>query len=225
MTRWLFLSIAVTVLAFAGSGYVYLFHYDRLPDPMPTHWNVEGEPDQWTPRALGFRLNFLLVPAVMAGMVLLTPALPWLSPKSFDLDRFRTTYEYIMFLVVALFGVIHLAIAVTLLDPEQSRNRLFVGGFMLFFALIGNVMGQVRRNFYVGVRTPWTLASETVWNQTHRLSAWLFVAFGVLGFFVVMLVPGTEVMIGCFVTLLVVALIPVAYSLILYKRLEKLGKL
>jgi uncharacterized membrane protein len=92
----------------------------------------------------------------------------------------------------------------------------------LFFALLGNVLGKVQRNFYVGVRTPWTLASETVWVQTHRLAAWLFTGAGVLGLVIVLVgVP----FYFAFGLILVAALVPVVYSLVLYKRLEKKGLL
>ena len=65
---------------------------------------------------------------------------------------------------------------------RRCRPGALVGGTFLFFALLGNVLGRVRRNFYIGVRVPWTLASERVWNDTHRVAAWLFVACGLAGF-------------------------------------------
>ena len=57
-------------------------------------------------------------------------------------------------------------------------GRAMIGGMFLFFALLGNVMGKVRKNFYIGIRVPWTLASDRVWNDTHRLAAWMMVAGG-----------------------------------------------
>lgn len=107
------------------------------------------------------------------------------------------------------------------LSPVINRERWLFAGMFLFFALIGNVLGRVRRNFWMGVRTPWTLASETIWIQTHRLAAWLFTAFGAAGFLAVLLGVG---MVWCFAGLIVVSLVPVVYSLVLYKRLEKQGR-
>jgi uncharacterized membrane protein len=221
MTRWLYVSIALTLVALAGSLGVYFFAYDQLPDQVPTHWNIHGEPDAWTPKADVF-WTFLLLPLVMAGMVLLTVLLPWLSPKQFEVDRFRDVYGYIMMLIVALFGYLHL---VTLLASMQERidlNRLLVGGILLFVALLGNVLGRVQRNFWIGVRTPWTLASERVWIDTHRLAAWLFVAAGLLGFVAVLL--GAPLL-WCFVGVILAALVPAIYSLVLYKRLAREGRI
>jgi uncharacterized membrane protein len=221
MTRWLYVSIALTLVALAGSLGVYFFAYDKLPDQVPTHWNIHGEPDAWTPKEDVF-WTFLLLPLAMAGMVLLTLLLPWLSPRQFEVDRFRDVYGYIMMLIVALFGYLHL---VTLLASMQERidlNRLLVGGILLFVALLGNVLGRVQRNFWIGVRTPWTLASERVWIDTHRLAAWLFVAAGLLGFVAVLL--GAPLL-WCFVGVILAALVPAVYSLVLYKRLAREGRI
>jgi uncharacterized membrane protein len=221
MTRWLYLSIALTVAALAGALYLYFVQYDQLPERIATHWDIHFEPDHWVPKA-GVLGHFLVLPGIMAGITLLTLVLPWLSPRSFEVEPFRATYGYVMALVVALMGYLDVVFLWASLKQGAWMYQLLVGGIFLFFALLGNVLGRVRRNFWMGVRTPWTLASEAVWNQTHRVAAWLFVAGGVAGFVAVLIgVPP----LWCFVGLIVVALWPVLYSLLLYKRLEKQGRL
>lgn len=92
--------------------------------------------------------------------------------------------------------------------------------------LIGNVLGNVRRNFWVGVRTPWTIASERVWNDTHRLAARLFVVAALAGLAVILLpLPLAAVSITTFVLIMAAALVPVFYSLWDYKRLQWRGEL
>src|SRR5206468_8694160 len=127
--------------------------------------------------------------------------------------------HYIMALTVLLFAFIQVCIALSSFQTQVQFMYFMVAGFLFIFALLGNVMGQTRKNFWVGVRTPWTLASDTVWIKTHRLAGWLWVAFGLLGAAVVLLFRREEVLVAAFVTLLVVALAPVFYSLILYKQL------
>src|SRR5262245_42287959 len=171
MTRWVFVSIALTFVAVAASLYVWGFHYDALPEKVPVHWNIAGEADGWMDKqnVLGV---FLLVPAVMAGMVLLTLVLPWLSPRNFSLDRFRPTYGYIMAVMSGLLLYVHVGILLGGLQVlPVDVGTFIIGGMFLFFALLGNVLGKVQKNFFVGVRTPWTLASDAVWVQTHRLAA------------------------------------------------------
>jgi uncharacterized membrane protein len=221
MTRWFYVAVALTLVAFGVSGYVYVFEYDRLPEQVPTHWNVHGEPDAFSPKEK-ILPTFFLMPGVMVALLVLTPLLAWLSPVKFKVEAFRDTYGYVMMLVVALMGYLHVVILLASLGHQQYLNRLLFSGIFLFFALMGNVLGKVRRNFWMGVRTPWTLASDTVWIQTHRLAAWLFVVVGLLGFVAVLLgVP----LVVCFVGVIVAALVPVLYSLVLYKRLERAGRL
>jgi uncharacterized membrane protein len=221
MNRWLVVSIVLTALALGASLYVVYVRPDSLPAQVPTHWGITGQPDHYVPR--DHILPYLLaVPAVMAGMVVLTVLLPWLSPRHFDVERFRDTYHYIMALVVALLAYMHGVILVGSMGAGMNMTRLMLGGLFLFFALLGGVLGKVQRNFWMGVRTPWTLASETVWMRTHRLAGWLFVGGGLAGLVLVLL--GAPFLVSL-ILLLAVALVPVFYSLVLYKSLERQGLL
>jgi uncharacterized membrane protein len=221
MTRWLMFSIGLTLLAFAGTLYLYEFHFDQLPEQVPVHWNIEGEPNRWVERS-DLLFNFLLTPCIMVFFVILTAVLPWLSPRNFNIETFRPTYDYLMTVVVVMMGFIQCLILYASYRPGLDTARFLVAGLMLFFALIGNVLGKVRRNFYVGVKTPWTLASEVVWNRTHRVTAWLWTSYGLVAF--IALLAGLPIL-WSLPGLLIIALGPVFYSLWLYKSLEKQGKL
>jgi uncharacterized membrane protein len=222
MTRWLILSIVLTLVAVAGSFYVYYGKQDELPEQVPVHWNAHGAADKFVTRE-DLLPHLLIVPGAMAVFVLLTLVLPWLSPKQFEVDRFRKVFDYVMALVVVLMAYLHFIILWSSFHPDDTTMlKWFVGGMCLFFVLIGNVLGQTKRNFWVGVRTPWTLASDIVWDRTHRMAAWLFVVAGVVGLATVLMdVPFYYSFIG----MLVAALVPVFYSLVIYKRLEKQGRL
>lgn len=223
MTRWFYAAVLLTVAAFVGSAYVYQFDYERLPATIPYHWNWRGQPDGFMAKDRVF-LAFFLMPTCMAGAVLLILVLPWLSPKGFDVDRFPGPFQYTMFVLVALLGFMHATILLGSLRQftPAELGRWLVGGIFLFLALIGNVMGQLRRNFWMGVRTPWTLANETVWIQTHRLAAWLMVGGGLIAFLAVL--AGVD-LVWCLVIFLpLIVLVPVVYSFVAYKRLEKQGR-
>ena len=190
---------------------------------IPTHWNIRGEVDGYGSRTVGV----LLLPVTMAGMLLVFKLLPWLSPKDFKIEPFKSTYEYITTTAMGLFAYIYAVSMVATWRHVHSEKpfdmtRMLFGGMFLFLALIGNVMGKVRRNFYVGVRVPWTLASDRVWNDTHRFAAWTMVGGSLLGF--VMVVTGMS-LIAAIVVLLVSMLSPIVYSFIHYKKLEREGAL
>jgi uncharacterized membrane protein len=159
---------------------------------------------------------------MMTFIVLMFSALPWLSPKKFEVDSFRATYLYIMIVIVAMLAYCQILILITALGAVLDVSRAVEGGVCLLIALLGNVMGKVRRNFFVGIRTPWTIANEQVWNATHRFAAKTFFAGGLLGLLAVILgapfwLPLTAI--------LVATLIPVIYSLKFYKQLEHRGEL
>jgi uncharacterized membrane protein len=221
MRLWSIVSLVVALAALASSLYVVLHAPDLLPANFPVHWNFEGKVDRTAPREEAW-IYLLIMPEVMTLLTGLTLVLPWLSPRKFNPERFRATYDFIMGVIVVLMGYLHTIILLASMEWKLDIGRWIAGGMFLFFAILGNVLGKVRRNFWVGVRTPWTLASEMVWNQTHRFTAWLWAAMGVVGF--VCALAGVP-LIMCFVGVMVAALAPVLYSLILYKRLESIGRL
>jgi len=192
--------------------------YPDLPAVVPIHWDAHGQVNGWGPKwAL-----FLLGPGLMSLMVLIFSALPWLSPKKFEVDSFRATYLYMMLVTIAMLAYIQILIVSGSLGMTVDMSRAIEGGVCLLIALLGNVMGKVRRNFFVGIRTPWTIANERVWNVTHRLAAKTFFAGGLLGLIAVLLkAPFWAPM----TLILIAALSPAAYSVIFYKQLERRGEL
>jgi uncharacterized membrane protein len=210
-----YLAAAVIILATLAGIVV---GYPKLPDQIPTHWGLHGQVNGWSPKWT----LFLFGPGAMVLVVILFAALPWLSPKKFEVDSFRGTYLYIMIVLVGMLGYINIFILLWGLGLPIDANRAVAGCICLLMALLGNVMGKVRRNFFVGVRTPWTLADERVWNATHRLAAKTMFAGGLLGLVAVFLRAPFWLPLAA---ILVAALIPVIYSLVFYKQLERRGAL
>ncbi len=218
MTRlYIILSLLLTTAALVAT----LIIYPQLPERIPIHWNIQGEVD-----GHGARIWSLLTPAILIGFLLLFWAIPWLSPKPFAVDSFRSTYWFILLVLTAMFVYLHGLLMWAAWSGKVDITRAMLAGMLVMFCLLGNVLGKVRRNLYVGVRTPWTLASERVWNETHRLAGRTFVGAAILGLLAVVLpVPLPAVIITVVASMIVGSLVPVAYSLILYKRLERRGEL
>lgn len=212
------IAAVLTALVWIGTAVVY----PRLPATIPTHWNIKGEADGFSPKTYGA----FLLPIGMLVMLGVAVVLPRISPKHFEVDTFKSTYGMVMLLVVALFGYMH---AVTLwagVNGHIDVGRALFGGIFGFLAVMGNYLSKVRRNFWVGVRTPWTLASDRVWNDTHRLAAKTLVIAGIGGVIVTLLPLPIGVCVGLGTgVILLGALIPVVYSLVHYKRLEARGEL
>jgi uncharacterized membrane protein len=204
----------VGILLTATALVATVIAYPHLPNSVATHWDIHNQPNGYSPKwAL-----YLIGPGLMAGMMLLMYFLRGLSPKHFEVDSFRTTYVQIMLMLVSILAYFYAAILWAGLGHPLNVSRAIIGGVCLLFALLGNVMGKIRRNFYIGVRTPWALANERVWNATHRFAAKTFVVGGLTG--LALTVAGLDGWMA-FVALTAGALVPVVYSLVFYKQLER----
>lgn len=195
-----------------------LVAYPQLPAIVPLHWDAHGQVNGWGPK-----WSLLLWgPGMMVGLVGLFAVLPWLSPRKFDINEFRPTYLYIMIVVLAMLAYMNLLLLMSALGIIMDIGRASEGGVCLLIALLGNVLGKVRRNFYVGIRTPWTIVDERVWNKTHRLAAKTSFVAGLIGLLEVLLHAPFWLAIATVMTGL---LFPAVYSLVYYKQLERSGEL
>ena len=215
MTKNGFLTGASLIAAVASSA--ALFAWPRLPARIPFHWNMDGVADAVGPRAMIFGFSALIV--VFAALWAVLPAL---SPRRYDVERFGPTWWHGGLLVVILFGSMQMLLLWYLLGGQADPGRVLPGAVALLVVLLGNLLGKVRSNFWFGVRTPWTLASERVWYATHRLAGKTMVAGGLAA--LLMLLAGLPVGWGQ-AAILLGALAPAAWSLVYYKRLEREGRL
>ncbi len=205
------------ILFIAAACAMTVVAYPHLPSRIPTHWDIHLEPNRHGPK---WEL-FLLGPGLMAAVTLLTFLGPWLSPKRFEVDNFRSTWQRLMLLLFCMMGYIFAAMLWAELHGDFNAGRLILGGVCIIVVLMGNLMGKVRKNFYIGVRTPWTLANDRVWNATHRFAAKTWIAGGLLG--LAFMIAGLRVL--SISALLVGALVPYVYSLVIYKQLERRGEM
>jgi uncharacterized membrane protein len=189
----------------------------QLPDPVPTHWNLSGEADGWIAKPWGVWL-LPLVCAFGFGLLLF---LPVIAPRGFRLESARKSYDVIVLLVLMLIAAITVSGWQSSLGADITLERLlpyFLGGFFIFF---GNYLAKFPKNFFVGIRTPWTLASDEVWRRTHRLGGWLFTLAGVAGIAAGLLKAPLWVAVAA---VIIVAIVSALYSLLLYRRLHGFGR-
>ena len=188
--------------------------YPYLPDPCPTHWNFSGEPDAFGPP---WKLAFL-VPAIGAGLVFVLWALPLLGPFRANFERFRVTYGRVCLTTVAVLLALHAVFLGAALGQNLSIGRTLsiICGIML--AVMGNWMGKVRRNFYLGIRTPWTLANEQVWERTHRAGGRVMVAIGIVSVAFGLFAGEAVATVVFFSGVGVLVVWAMVYSLVIYRR-------
>ncbi|MBC7261959.1 MAG: SdpI family protein, partial [Chloroflexi bacterium] len=161
--------VAIILLAFAAGISVY----PRMPARMASHWNAQGEVDGYMTRFWGvFFLPFMLV-----GLALLLLLLPRIDPLRKNIAQFQAQYERFVVLALAFFLYVYLFTLAANLGWKVDIIRVLAPGMAILFYGVGVLVEHAKRNYFIGIRTPWTLASEEVWNRTHQAGGkWFKVA-------------------------------------------------
>ncbi len=187
--------------------------YPQLPDKVPSHWNFRGEVDGYSSKFFGA----FGIPLMTTGFYVLMVFIPLLDPRFENYSRFAASYNTVRRVTVGFFVLLHIVVLAAALGYDIQMGTIVQAGVSLLFVIIGNSMGRVRHNYFFGIRTPWTLADEGVWRQTHRVGGRLFVLGGFIGLVSTWLpVPFNAWGFG--LGMILAGGIPMAYSYLLYKR-------
>ncbi len=163
---------ALIALMLAASAVVYR----ALPPVLATHWGADGTGNGWTPRLPAV----LLLPGLAIVLWLVLRAAPAIDPRKARYAQFAGTYRTVAILPLALLAGVHGIILAAGLGYHLPVARLAVLGVGALLLVLGNVLPRVRPNYFVGIRTPWTLASDAVWARTHRVGGYLLAGAGVV---------------------------------------------
>jgi uncharacterized membrane protein len=169
--------LAFEVLVITAALVAAIVAYPHLPSQIATHWGTQMQPNGYSGRSAVFWLG----PGLLTGIMLLTRLGPWLSPARYSVTGFESTWQRLMLLVFCLMAVLFGAMLWAALGHAFDIGQVMAGTVCLFLMFFGNLLSKVRPNFFLGIRTPWTLASEAVWIATHRVAAWATVASGLCG--------------------------------------------
>jgi uncharacterized membrane protein len=186
--------------------------WDRVPDRMPIHYDLEGNVDGYGGRFEGL----LLMPLVAVGTYLLFLFLPLLDPGKANYPRFATVFRVLRLAIIVFLAILYGLMVASALGhdvPIDEPIALLLGAL---FVVIGFSMGKIRPNWFVGVRTPWTLSSKRSWTRSHRLAGWLFVVSG-LGTLVLSPFSTKVALVYLLVSGVLLALAVVVYSYVVWR--------
>ena len=193
--------------------------YPGLPESIPSHFNAKGIADAFSPK-----LDFMLIMVGMVlGIYLLLTFIPFIDPLW---KKIQSKYHILLiFRDFALVFILYIYVLSIIAAKEgELRVHLLGVGFGLLFIFIGYYLPKLPRNWFFGIRVPWTLSSDVVWAKTHILGGWLFMAAGLV--IVVLSLLKVDLVIVLLVTLVPTVLVAgLFYPLFLFRRLQKEGKL
>jgi immunity protein, SdpI family len=188
--------------------------WNRLPDQMASHWNVNDQVDGYMSKFWGV----FLMPLITLGMFLLFLVIPNIDPLKANIAQFRDAFNLFIVLIVGFMVYVHtLTLFWNLGYTSFGLGRALMPALGVLFIFLGYMIRKAKRNFFIGIRTPWTLSSDRVWDETHRIGAVLFIISGVialLGSFF----GGMTAFVLFMVPLLGSTLFLVIYSYVLYRR-------
>lgn len=198
---------------------IFAFYFQSiLPETVITHWNAAGEADGWGSK----KVNTIFIPALMVGMYLLFWALPKIDPHKANYQKFGFAYKIIQLVLIGFFGIIFFITNLVNLGykiPIDISMSVIIG---LMFVILGLYLKNVKRNWFVGIRTPWTLSSDIVWEKTHQFGSGMFVLSGIL-FVITGLLPA-----NWFLYIFILAMLPIfstiIYSYYIHKNLDNIEK-
>jgi len=168
------LPIGLIILCFL----VGILMYPNLPDKMPVHWNIKGEIDGWASK--NFAVFFF--PIIILAIYVLMLLMPLIDPLKENYQKFKETYFWFRAILVVLFSLLYFYTLLASRGLELDIKLFIVPAFSIFFIFIGLFLPKIKKNYFVGIKTPWTFHSEVVWDKTHKFGGKLFIMAGILSF-------------------------------------------
>lgn len=165
----------IFLIAFAITVSVSVF--DRLPEKMASHWNTANQVDGYMSRFWGA----FLTPVIGTAMLLLFLVIPQIDPLKENIAKFRESFNTFITLMIVFLVYIHVLTLLWNLGYDQfNMGAAMMPALGLIFIFAGITIRKAKRNFFIGIRTPWTLSSDSVWDETHRIGSTLFILSGIL---------------------------------------------
>jgi len=211
-TKFVVIYVLVPGMALMVGGYLL---GQQMGPSMATHWNAEGVANGYGSRFMG--LYFL--PLLTMGLAMLILFMPGIDPLKTNVAKFRPEYNLFVLAFATFMYYVHGLTLAWNMGYPFNMNGMMAPALGIFFIMTGWMIRKAKRNYFIGIRTPWTLANDTVWDETHKVGGRLFMASGVLTLACVFY-PSVAIFVLLF-TSIGSALITTVYSYLEFRKIEK----
>lgn len=207
-------AVALAIILILAQFIAGLILYPMMPELMVIHWNLYGEADGYGSKLIGL----FLIPLIELILIPLFLLLPRIDPKS-DPEKLMGAYSWFILIFTLYMAYFYGLTVAWNLGYRFDLFRLLVPIIGLLFFGIGDILSKVQMNWFMGIRTPWTLSSQAIWDETHRLGSKLFKISGILACFGLFF-NGWLSLILALVPVIVSGIYTIVYS---YKRYREIG--
>lgn len=197
--------------------FVYLsMIWKELPAQVATHFDIAGNPNDWTEKS---NMPYM-IGAITIGTYLLMLAIPYFDPKK-KIEQMGEKYYSLRLIMTLFMSVIGFYLLYVSSKNVINPNLLiaFVGAF---YAVLGNYLQTVKPNYFIGIRTPWSLENEETWRKTHRLGGKLWLVGGLTAMILAFIIKNNTALAITFGTVTaIVAIVPIVYSYLEFRKIHK----
>jgi uncharacterized membrane protein len=202
---------------------VYIWPF--APDIVPIHWDFAGNPDNYADKAMGL----LLFPGIIIGLYFFLKYLPKIDPSKFNYPSFEKVLLTIRLALHSLLLFIHVATTLSIIGSPYNITSYIFYALIIFMIVLGNSMIDIEQNYFIGIRTPWTLSNKEVWTSTHKFGGYLWVISGILILCLLLLLELLHINSDIIFTLFLmwiglIVIAPITYSFVYFKKIEKAQK-
>jgi uncharacterized membrane protein len=190
-----------------------IVNWGHLPERIPIHWGINGYPNHYNSRGIGI----LVLPMLSTVLYFFLLLLPKIDPRRGNYEQFKDTYRIIRLLIHSIFTVAYVILLMYSLHTLVNVGYYIFLMMSVFFIVIGNFISKIRPNYFIGLRTPWTLSNDEVWVKTHRVTGRVMVVVSFIYLILNLFLPLPNW--GYYVYLTIIIIFPFIYSYIKYREI------
>ncbi len=205
----------IPIITVVALPFIYLAYiWNKLPEKVPIHWNIKGEIDRF-----GNKSELLLIPILLPLLIyIILLIIPKIDPKN-RIRKMCNKYQQMKILLTTFMSILALFIIYSAKNQSFANNNYIVLLIGLVYIILGNYLKFIKVNYFIGIRTPWTLESEIVWEKTQKLGGKIWFIGGILIVFLSLLLDKQLAFILFIIITVIIIVTPVIYSYLLYKKI------
>ncbi|WP_370409044.1 SdpI family protein [Tenacibaculum dicentrarchi] len=207
----------IPLIAIVSLPFIYLAYiWNELPEEVPMHWNIKGEIDRY-----GEKIELLLIPILLPLLIyIIFLVVPKIDPKN-KISKMGNKYQHIKILLTTFMSILALFIIYTAKNQSFANPNYIVLLVGISYIILGNYFKTIKANYFIGVRTPWTLENETVWKETHKLGGKMWFVGGII-VVISSLILNKQLNFTLFMIITgIITIVPIVFSYFKFKEIRK----
>ncbi|MBU0476650.1 SdpI family protein [Patescibacteria group bacterium] len=172
-------SVIIVMGIILASFAIGIYFYPLMPENVASHWNAQGNVDDYMPKFWGL----FLMPLALAGLSLFFLSIPKIDPLKENIEKFRKYYDGLIVILALFLFYVYFLIIIWNVGVKFNMAYVLMPAIAVLFYYIGILLDNSKKNWFIGIRTPWTLSDDKVWDKTHKIGGRLFKACAIVAIF------------------------------------------